>query len=55
MTVKEDKTTQACTFQEAEAACSTAITDAETWRASQAKLLQREHGKVMWDLEMQAI
>ena len=31
------------------------IRDAETQRASQAKLLQREHGKVMQDLEMQAI
>ena len=55
MTVKEAKNTQACTIQEAEAACSMAVRDAETQRASQAKLLQREHSKVMWDLEMQAI
>ena len=32
-----------------------AVRDAETQKASQAKLLQREHGKVVWDLEMQAI
>ena len=55
MTVKEAKTTQAHTIQEAKAACSTAIRDAKTQWASQAKLLQREHGKVMQDLEMQAI
>ena len=53
--VKEAKTTQACTIQEAEAACSTAIRDAEVWRASQAKLLQRKHGKIMWGLEVQVI
>ena len=55
MTVKEAKTTQAHTIQEAKAACSMAIRDAETLRASQAKLLQREHVKVMQDLETQAI
>ena len=55
MTVKEPKTTQACTIQEAKAACSMAIRNAETQRASQAELLQREHGKVMQDLETQAI
>ena len=32
-----------------------AIRDAEIWRASQAKLLQREHGKIVWDLEAQVI
>ena len=53
--VKEAKMTQAHTIQEAEAACSMAIRDAEIWKASQAKLLQREHGKVMLDLEAQAI
>ena len=41
----------ACTIHEAEAAHSTAIRDAEIWRASQAKSLQREHGRIMWDLE----
>ena len=51
-TVKEAKTTQACTIQEAEAACSMAVRDAKTQRASQAELLQRGHGKVMWDPEM---
>ena len=55
MTVKEAKTTQACTIQEAEAAFSMAVRDAEIWRASQAKFLQTEHGKVMQDLEMLAI
>ena len=53
--VKEAKMTQACTTQEAEAACSTAIRDAEVQRASQAELLQREHGKIVWDLEVQVI
>ena len=46
-TIKEAKTTQACTIQEAKAACSTAIRDAETQRASQAELLQRQHGKII--------
>ena len=32
-----------------------AVRDAETQRASQAELLQREHGKVMQDLEVQVI
>ena len=41
----------ACT----KATCSMALRDAETQRASQAELLQREHGKVMQDLEVQAI
>ena len=47
--------TQAHTIQEAKAACSTAIRDAEVWRASQAKLVQREHGKIVQDLEVQVI
>ena len=55
MTVKEAKTTQASTIQEAKDACHMAIRDTETQRSSQAKLLQREHGKDMWDLEMQTI
>ena len=54
-TVKTAMMTQVHTIQEAKAACSTAIRDAEIQKASQAKLLQREHGKVMWDLEVQAI
>ena len=54
-TIKEAKTTQACTIWEAKAVCSMAIRDAETWRASQAKLLHRQHGKVMQDLEEQVI
>ena len=54
-TVKEAKTTQACTIQEAKAACSMAIRDAETQRASHAELIQRQHGKVMQDLEEQVI
>ena len=53
--VKEAKTTQDCIIWEAKAACSTAIRDVKAQRASQAKLLQREHGNVMWDLEMQVI
>ena len=53
--VKEAKTTQAHTILEDKAACSMAVRDAKTQRASQAKLLQREHGKVMQDLEAQVI
>ena len=48
MTVKEAKTTWAHTIQEAKAACYMVIRNAETQRASQAKLLQREHGKIMY-------
>ena len=44
-TIKEAKTTCACTIWEAEAVCSMAIRDAMTQRASQAKLLHRQHGK----------
>ena len=46
-TMKEAKTTQASTIWEAKAGCSVAIRDAETQMASQAKLLHRQHGKVM--------
>ena len=53
--VKEAKITQAHTIQDAKAACSTAIRDAEIWRASQAELLQRKHGKIMQDFEVQVI
>ena len=52
---QRNKMTQACTIQEAKASCSTAIRDAKAWMASQAKLLQRKYGNIMWDLEMQAI
>ena len=55
MTVKEAKTTWAHTIQETKSACSMAIRYAKTQRASQAELLQREHSKVMWGLETQAI
>ena len=51
--IKEAKTTWACTIWEAKAATSMAIRDAETWRASQAELLHRKHGKVIQDLEEQ--
>ena len=53
--VKEAKTTQGHIIQEAEATCSSAIRGIEGQRASQAGTLQREHGNIMWDLEMQAI
>ena len=54
-TIQETKITRACAIQEAEATCSVAISDTKTQRASQAKLLQRQHGKVMQDLEVQVI
>ena len=54
-TVKEAKTTSACTIWEVEATCSMAIRDAKTWRAFQTGLLQRQHGKVIQDLEEQVI
>ena len=53
--VKEAKMTQAHTIWETEAACSTTIRDAKAWRASQAELLQREHGNIVQDMETQAI
>ena len=46
-TVKEATTTHACTIWEAKATCSAAIRDAETWRASQAESLHRQHGKAI--------
>ena len=46
-TVQEAKITQACTIWEAKATCSVAIRDTKTWRASQTKLLKRQHDKVM--------
>ena len=54
-TIQEAKITQACTIQEGKATRSAAVRDTETQRASQAELLQRQHGKVMWDLEEQVI
>ena len=53
--VKEAKTTCTGTIQEAKATCCMAIRDAEAQKASQANLLQRQHGNIMWDLEMQVI
>ena len=50
-TIQEAKITKASAIQEAKATHSAAIRDAETQRASQAELLQRQHGKVMQDLE----
>ena len=54
-TVKEAKTTCTCSIQENKAVCSMAIRDAEAHKASQAKLLQKEHGNIMWDMERQVI
>ena len=53
--VKEVKTTQGHIIQEAETTCSSAIRGIKAQRASQAEKLQREHGNIMQDLEMQAI
>ena len=50
-TVQETKITHASAIWEAKATCSVAVRDTETQRASQAELLQRQHGKVMQDLE----
>ena len=54
-TVQEAKITQGHPIWEAKATCSVAVWDIETQRASQAKLLQRQHGKVMQDLDGQVI
>ena len=53
--VKEAKMTQNCIIWEAKATCFTFIRDVEAWKASQAESLQREHGNIMQDLEMQVI
>ena len=53
--VKEAKTTLACSIQENEATCSMAIMAAEAQKASQAELLQKEHGNIMQNLERQVI
>ena len=53
--VKEAKMTQNHIIQEAKATCSPAIRDVEVQRASQVESLQREHGNIMQDLEMQVI
>ena len=42
-------------IQENKATCPMAIRDAKAQKASQAKLLQKEHGNIMWDLERQVI
>ena len=49
------KTTRGHLVQEAEAACSKAICEAEAWKVSQAAIFHKEHGKYMQDLEEQAI
>ena len=53
--VKEAKMTCTCSIWENEATCSMAIRDAEAHKASQAELLQKEHGNIMQDLERQVI
>ena len=52
---EEAKTTCKCSIQENKATCSMAIRYAEAQKASQAELLQKEHGNSMWDLERQVI
>ena len=54
-TVKEARKTHACSIQENEVVCSMTIRDTKAHKASQAKLLQKEHGNIMWDLERQVI
>ena len=46
-TIQEAKITQGHAIWEIKATCAVAVQDIETWRASQAELLQRQHGKVM--------
>ena len=53
--VKEAKMTCTHSIWKNEAVCSMAIRDAEAHKATQAKLLQNEHGNIMWDLERQVI
>ena len=53
--VKEAKMTHACSIQENKAVCSMAIRNAEAHKASEAKLLQKEHGNILQDLEGQVI
>ena len=53
--VKEAKMTQNHIIWEAKATCSTAIRDVEAQKALQAESLQREHGNIMQDLEIQVI
>ena len=54
MEVKEAKTNRGHLIQEAEAACSKAISEARAQKTSWAVMLQEEHGKYMWGLEEQA-
>ena len=54
-TVKEAKKTHACSIQENEMVCSMAIRDTKAHKASQAEILLKEHGHIMWDLERQVI
>ena len=53
--IQEAEITWACTIPEAKATHVAAVRDAKTQRASQTELLQREHGKIMRDLEEQVI
>ena len=53
--VKEGKATCTSTVQQTKAICSTAIRDAETWGASQAESLHRQHAKTIKHLEEQVI
>ena len=52
--VKKAKTTRGHLVQEAEAACSKAISKVEAWKVSQAATFHKEYGKYMQDLEGQA-
>ena len=53
--VKKAKTTRGHLVQEAKAACSKAICEAEAQKLSQAAIFHKEHGKYMQDLEEQAM
>ena len=53
--VKKANTTRGHLVQEAEAAYSKAICEAEAQKVSQAAIFHKEHGKYMQDLEEQAI
>ena len=55
MAVKKAKTTRGCMVQEAKATCSKAISKVKAQRALQAESFQREHGRIMQNLEEQVI
>ena len=46
-TIKEAKATHTCPVWEAKTTCSVAIRDDETWGASQAESLYRQHAKTI--------